>query len=60
MRQEPEQASALEITPAMIAEGVKELREYRYGCDMEYVVDQVFRAMWFAATSPLEGASLRS
>ena len=39
----------IEVTPAMIAAGMKELREHSYGEDIRFVLESVYRAMAYAA-----------
>ena len=39
----------IEITPAMIAAGLEELRDHNYAGDTDYMLECVYRAMAYAA-----------
>lgn len=41
-------AFEIEVTPAMVAAGVTEMREHRYGGDTEYMLECIYRAMAYA------------
>lgn len=44
------QADAMvEVTPAMVEVGIDELCEERFGGDMAYLVEKIYRAMFYAS-----------
>lgn len=47
----------VEVTPEMVAEGVKELREVRLGDDLGYAVEVIYRAMEYERRAQTSAAA---
>lgn len=61
MPEDSRQAGAIEIevTPQMVEAGLEELSEHRYGGDLAYALESVFRAMSYARSSASATSDVR-